>query len=41
MKGRAKKQLPLIFAFVITKLEVLHQNLEFLRNPVPNIVPTY
>jgi hypothetical protein len=41
MKGRVEKQLPLAFAFVITKLEILHQNPKFLRNQIPNIVPTY
>ncbi len=41
MKGRVEKQLPLAFAYVVIKLEVLHQNLEFPNNQVLNIVPTY
>jgi hypothetical protein len=41
MKGRAKKQLPLAFASVVIKFEILHQNLEFPKNQVPGIVPTY
>jgi hypothetical protein len=32
MKGRAKEQLPLAFAYVISKLEVLHQNPKFSKN---------
>jgi hypothetical protein len=41
MKGRVEKQLPLAFASVITKLEILHQNLKFITNQVPNIVHAY
>jgi hypothetical protein len=32
MKRKAKEQLPLAFAYVIAKLEVLHQNPEFPKN---------
>jgi hypothetical protein len=32
MKGRVDEQLPFAFAYVVTKLEVLHQNPEFPRN---------
>ncbi len=41
MKGRVEKQLPLAFASVITKLEILHQNPKFITNQVPNIVHAY
>ncbi len=41
MKGRVEEQVPLAFAFIIAKLEILHQNHEFLRNQVPNTVHAY
>jgi hypothetical protein len=41
LKGRVEEQLPLAFAYVVTKLEVLHQNPEFPNNQVPNIILAY
>ncbi len=41
MKGRAKKKLPLAFASIVVKFEILHQNLEFLKNQILGIVPAY
>jgi hypothetical protein len=41
MKGRFEEQLPVAFASIVVKLEVLHQNFEFLRNQLPNIVSAY
>jgi hypothetical protein len=41
MKGKVEKQLPLAFAFIVIKFEILHQNLEFPKNQVPGIVPAY
>jgi hypothetical protein len=32
MKGKVEEQLPLAFAYVVTKLEILHQNLKFPGN---------
>jgi hypothetical protein len=41
MNGRFEEQLPLAFASIVVKLEVLHQNLEFPKNRVLNIVSAY
>jgi hypothetical protein len=41
MKGRVEEELSLTFAYVVAKLEVLHQNHGFSKNQVPYIILTY
>jgi hypothetical protein len=38
MKGKGLQLLPLVFASIDVRLEVLHQNLEFLKTLVPSFV---